>query len=414
VWNLTTIIGAPTIPTLLQPVDGAINLSTTLTLSWSAATNASSYRIQVSTDSLFNIIKLDDSIMTGTWKQIDSLLTNTKYFWRVNAKNIVGTSSYSKARTFTTATGIQLTMNRESIDYGKVIIGTSKKDSVTLINSSVKPISISKIVSTKSEYTVSPSALYLFPGNRQNIYITFYASKRDTINGLVLQICDSLGLIDTIKVAGRGVAPPKNSRQRRSLSITATSVGIANIDSFVVYNSGDLNLSILNIKSTEPSFSISPTSTIIAPSDSQYFYLTAISNDSKSKQGYLIFTDNSKDTQDSMFVELTIKTNEQFVGILPSSYSLEQNYPNPFNPTTMIGYQLPVDSYVNLKIFNSLGQEIKVIVNEVQLAGYHSSIWDATNNEGLSLPSGVYFYRINVSSSDHEIFSQVKRMVWLK
>ena len=115
-----------------------------------------------------------------------------------------------------------------------------------------------------------------------------------------------------------------------------------------------------------------------------------------------------------MLVELTIKLNEQPIGILPASYALEQNYPNPFNPTTLIGYQLPVGGHVKITVYNTIGQEVRILVDEIQEAGYHSCLWDAANDEGILMPSSVYFYRIIVSGIDNEKFSHVKRMLLLK
>tara|TARA_Y100001935_G_scaffold238369_1_gene224802 strand:+ start:160025 stop:161473 length:1449 start_codon:yes stop_codon:yes gene_type:complete len=73
------------------------------------------------------------------------------------------------------------------------------------------------------------------------------------------------------------------------------------------------------------------------------------------------------------------------------SFSLYQNYPNPFNPSTVIGYQLPVNSKVTLKVFDILGREVALLVNEQQPAGSHEVTFDATH-----LSSGVYFYRLEV------------------
>jgi hypothetical protein len=76
-------------------------------------------------------------------------------------------------------------------------------------------------------------------------------------------------------------------------------------------------------------------------------------------------------------------------GFLIHEWSLLQNYPNPFNPTTVISWQLPVGSQVNLTIYNLVGQKVAALVNEKQLAGIHSVEWDASN-----LTSGVYLYRL--------------------
>ncbi len=93
---------------------------------------------------------------------------------------------------------------------------------------------------------------------------------------------------------------------------------------------------------------------------------------------------------------------------IPKVFSLQQNYPNPFNPSTVIRYELPVDNYVTLKIYNALGQEVATLVDGMQDAGYKSVEWNANN-----VPSGMFFYRILAQSGDHN-FNCVKKMLLLK
>ena len=98
--------------------------------------------------------------------------------------------------------------------------------------------------------------------------------------------------------------------------------------------------------------------------------------------------------------------------VSPIGFSLEQNYPNPFNPSTAISYQLSVGSHVSLIVFDVLGKEVAVLVNEEQEAGNYSVKFDATNNGQLttnSLPSGVYYYKLQAGK-----FSQTKGMIYLK
>jgi hypothetical protein len=97
-------------------------------------------------------------------------------------------------------------------------------------------------------------------------------------------------------------------------------------------------------------------------------------------------------------------------GTVPSTWSLDQNYPNPFNPSTTIGYNLPVESRVQIQIFNALGERVASLFHGEQTAGYQRISWDA------KVSSGVYFYRIEaVSTTDpNNRFVQVKRMLLMK
>jgi glycerophosphoryl diester phosphodiesterase len=89
---------------------------------------------------------------------------------------------------------------------------------------------------------------------------------------------------------------------------------------------------------------------------------------------------------------------------IPIKYSLSQNFPNPFNPITRINFSLPVSGLVNIKLYDLLGKEVKVLVDEFKQAGSHSI--DLYAND---LASGVYFYKMSTES-----FSSVKKLLLLK
>jgi len=95
---------------------------------------------------------------------------------------------------------------------------------------------------------------------------------------------------------------------------------------------------------------------------------------------------------------------DNIVDRLPIRYKLDQNYPNPFNPITMINYQLPKTSDVELSIYNLLGQKVATLVNERQRTGYHQVEWDASR-----FSSGIYYYRIETGE-----FQDVKKMILLR
>ena len=89
---------------------------------------------------------------------------------------------------------------------------------------------------------------------------------------------------------------------------------------------------------------------------------------------------------------------------VPSGYLLAPNYPNPFNPTTVISYQLPATSNVDLTVFDVLGREVRTLVNEEKPAGYYTVRFD-----GTGLASGAYFYRLRAGN-----FVQTRKLTMVR
>jgi len=87
-----------------------------------------------------------------------------------------------------------------------------------------------------------------------------------------------------------------------------------------------------------------------------------------------------------------------------SGYKLLQNFPNPFNPSTIIKYSVPQETYVKLQVYNSIGEQIATLVDEVKQAGVYETKFKAS-----SLPSGIYFYRLESGK-----FVSVRKMILIK
>ncbi|MDP3149935.1 MAG: T9SS type A sorting domain-containing protein [Ignavibacteria bacterium] len=100
--------------------------------------------------------------------------------------------------------------------------------------------------------------------------------------------------------------------------------------------------------------------------------------------------------------------------VSPTQFILEQNYPNPFNPTTVISYQLPKNSFVTLKVYDVLGNEVAVLVNEEKQPGTYEVEFQSTVNS-RRLASGFYFYAIQANALDgSKNFREVKKLILLK
>jgi hypothetical protein len=94
---------------------------------------------------------------------------------------------------------------------------------------------------------------------------------------------------------------------------------------------------------------------------------------------------------------------------VPTVFALEQNYPNPFNPSTQIRYALPEATGVVITVYDMMGRKVRTLVQDTQSAGYHTALWNATNDRGLPVSAGMYIYTLQAGDHHH-----MKKMVLLK
>lgn len=96
--------------------------------------------------------------------------------------------------------------------------------------------------------------------------------------------------------------------------------------------------------------------------------------------------------------------------VFVENFKLEQNYPNPFNPTTVISFQIPERSFIQLKVYDMLGNEVRTLINEERYAGIYNEFFDA-----FDLASGVYVYTLVVQSAESgSVFKDNKKMMLVK
>lgn len=94
---------------------------------------------------------------------------------------------------------------------------------------------------------------------------------------------------------------------------------------------------------------------------------------------------------------------------IPQEFALSQNFPNPFNPETTVAFDLPENSDVTLKIYNTRGQLVKTLVNENKSAGTYQVVWNSTDNFGNRVASGLYIYSIKAGN-----FTKTMKMTLIK
>lgn len=186
--------------------------------------------------------------------------------------------------------------------------------------------------------------------------------------------------------------------------------GVARFDTtFTVRNIGSEGDSVsmsVDPVNVEPASAVevSPMSFFLAPGDSQIVTVTVYPPRLQVQYYQMVITAQPQSdlAQGSISTSVlfhilkpdVVQDEEQ----VPTIYSLGQNYPNPFNPSTTIRYGLPARSHVSLTVVTTLGQQVCMLQNGEQDAGYHEVRFDGTN-----LPSGVYFYRLQVRPSDSDL-----------
>ena len=132
------------------------------------------------------------------------------------------------------------------------------------------------------------------------------------------------------------------------------------------------------------------------------------------KYYYLIDTGdeygNSSHVKESFVYQEDVGVAEDMNTERPSVFYLSQNYPNPFNPTTTISYSIPQTDFVQLKVYNVVGEFVRTLVREEKSQGNYTAIWDGRNDKGQLVSSGVYFYTLITGGNN--VIS--KRMLLMK
>ena len=135
---------------------------------------------------------------------------------------------------------------------------------------------------------------------------------------------------------------------------------------------------------------------------------------SNGNEGFVVFSEFDEADNINKKSESEVKSKRSNKN-LPQNYKLNNNYPNPFNPSTTIQYEIPKNiksefQEVRLIVYDIFGRRIKVLVAEMQTAGYYSVEWQPEN-----VSSGIYFYRISIkNSSNIKLFYNTKKMIFLK
>lgn len=145
----------------------------------------------------------------------------------------------------------------------------------------------------------------------------------------------------------------------------------------------------------------------------QDFYFSDLDDDGKTD---LVFAQLSHLLRHRLVIYESDSTTTSILphGDFPVWYELSQNYPNPFNPTTKILFSMPRRGWIDLRVYDVLGNEVKTLVSESMSAGVHETFWNSTTNKGGDAASGAYFYRMIVREGEERLHTVTKKMVLIR
>jgi len=299
--------------------------------------------------------------------------------------------------------------SRVSLSFDSVFIGLSRDDSVSIVNAGTLPLNIDTVISSKSNFSATPTHRIVGAGSVQWIHIMFSPSVVGTQTGRIFLHHNASSLLDTIMVIGIGILVPTPifSVTPRTLNFGSVAIGGCKKDSVLVANSGTATLQINTITSPNALFTFDPPVMTLAPSINAYLILTFSPKDTTTQADTLIFAHNAASIRDTIFLSGKGETPVSVDRALPFPirYMLTQNYPNPFNPSTTLQFTVAKQGMATVRVLNVLGQEIaQLFSGRMEPGQLYSTCFDASR-----FPSGIYFA---VFESGGQRF--VKKMLFMK
>jgi len=370
-WTFTTIIAPPATPTLSSPVDNATDQPLSLDLVWNSVSTATSYDYQVSKSSDFSSLEKSGNT-TSTQVNISGLSYATTYYWRVRALNAGGSSAWSASRTFTTTTSDPWAGSLESSN-------TSWQN---------------------FEMTSQTGSFTAEFDTRAN------TSNMNGVTGLadIATDCDTYDdLACIVRFNTDGQVDVRNGTAYTS-------------DVTVNYVAGDVFHVRMEVNVSTHKYDV-----FITPEGGSEVHI-ADNYDFREDQSSVsvlnryvlrceILSHNVKDFTTSLSKNIAEEDDDEIMSseMITREFVLMQNHPNPFNPTTTIAFTVPEATEINLSVYNQCGQLIRTLYSGAISAGVHRVVWDAMDEHGVRVSSGIYLYKLEAKD-----FVTTKKLVFTK
>ncbi|MDI6802603.1 MAG: T9SS type A sorting domain-containing protein [Bacteroidota bacterium] len=363
-FNFTTVgFPIPDSVILKEPRDKAPNISLRPTLQWEPALNAEFYFLEVARDSIFSLANrvLLDTTITTNERKIGLLSEQTRYFWRVKAKNKGGISGWSQVWSFKT-------YGDESASWLTSFVVFETGIARDTIRFGVHPNATHGIDNALGEYMLPP----VEPGYFDARWVS--PPRRSGILGEGIRLnyipFTSFTQIDTYRVSfqtGIGTYPVTIRWNNAFLKNVCDSIKLRDeIGGFTVNVRMDLDNSVQITNEAVKTLSLT-------------------------KWG-------------ARPLNVKIESNQ-----IPDDFVLYQNYPNPFNPSTNIRFSIKNSTRAALIIYNTLGECITTLTDNYFVSGTYSVEWHSKDMNSQNVPSGVYFIKMNTDK-----YSVVQKMILIR
>jgi hypothetical protein len=401
VRSFITQSGVPVAPVLVTPENGSTDVSTSVTATWQVASGADSYRIQVSKVEDFSSTVINIGNITDTSYQLTGLENSTPYYWRVNASNESGTSLWSTVWSFTTIIAIPDVPILASPADGATSVSTkplldwnqsSRADdyrlqvaSDTAFNDLV--LDVADIDSTS--YRVVDE-LTAFTTYYWRVHASNFGGESDWSEEYSFTTGEAFPTAPILVSPSNGGTDVTNALMLWNAVPNATHyrLQISRSDNFVTTVLDNASISNTFYEATN------------LEKFTQYYWRVRAISEVGAGEWSAIWSFTTGD----------IVSVERLDNAIPTEFSLGQNYPNPFNPTTHIRFALPEGITVRLEVYNMLGQRIATLIDgEFINAGIYETTWNARDDEGRDVSSGIYMYRLAAGD-----FVDLKRMIFIK
>lgn len=383
----------PEAPVLSFPYNGSVDQEYDMKFRWNRSAKATSFQLQVSTDSLFTTLTVNDSLIDGVFNTSVNLPSLKNLYWRVRGLNNSYAGDWSSVWKF------------------KAKIGQPAVPALASPANGATGVQLKNV--TLKWLAAANAATYNLKVNAGIVPFVTASNLTDTSYVITSQMTD-----------GKKYSWAVNAVNTSGTSVYSGSWSFVTLllapDSLKAVNAGakKVNLTWADKSASEATYYI----TRKKSSESKYALIDSVASNSTAYTDstvelnttylYKVYCTNSIAKSDSSN-EASVKTLtavSQTASHLPKEYALMQNYPNPFNPNTTIKYALPFTSEVKLTVYNILGKVVRELVGKNQTAGYHE-----VNFDGSSVSSGVYFYRITAKSADgSKEFRDVKKLILMK